>query len=37
MKDLAILLFVVAIVFSGAPTILYILAIIGLAPWWFWR
>jgi len=33
----AFLQFVVAVIFSGAPAIVYVLAIIGLALWWFWQ
>jgi hypothetical protein len=37
MKSAAFLLFMVAVVFSGAPAVALGLAAAGAALWWFWR
>lgn len=33
----AFLLLMIAVFFTGTPAIVYVLAIIGLALWWFWQ
>lgn len=37
MKSAAFLLFLVAVVFSGAPAVALGLAGAGAVLWWFWR